>query len=397
MRVVALGGGGATGAVAARTAAGLATVTEVIIADRHLPSAEHVRDSLIEQGTQAAVTALAVDVTDDGGLRALLADVDAVINTVGPFLTFGRSTLQAAIDTGTVYLDICDDPEPTSELLSLHETAERAGVTAVVGIGASPGLSNLLAVLAASRVDKVEDLYTAWGVDVGDDDPDEVSLVGADGLPSAAALHWMHQISGTVAVVSAGTMTRSKPLQPVSLRLPGGLKGAAYVVGHPEPVTFHGSLRPRGDSACLMVINSGTVAYLDVIRERIDAGTLSIDEAVAALDRPTISGLIRSAMRSGRFPSPGTLPPFFAALTGQRRGQRISVLATTGVSSQGMATATGVPLALGLAQVLDGRAHRPGVHPCEAVIDATRLFAEFDTLVGGSGALLPVITEEVVD
>jgi lysine 6-dehydrogenase len=396
MRVVALGAGGATGAVAASTAAAQPTVTELIIADRHVESADRVKESLLESGAPAAVSTAPIDITDDAALRALLADADAVINTVGPFLTFGPSTLRAAITTGTHYLDTCDDPEPIDVLLAMHAEAADAGVTAVIGVGASPGLSNLLAVLAAARVDQVHDVYTAWGVDVGDAAGDTISLVGAQGRPTAAALHWMHQISGNVAVVSAGTLIDAKPLQAVPLRLPGQLAGTAYVVGHPEPLTFRDTLRPNGDSACLMVISSDTVAFLDVIRTGIDAGTMTIEEAAVRLNNPPAADMMRAALRSRRFPGPGNLPTFFAAVTGSRAGQRVSVLATTELQKHGMALATGLPLGLGLAQVLDGTVSGTGVYPCEAVIDATRMFADLDAHLGGSGDLLPIITEEVL-
>ena len=54
----------------------------------------------------------------------------------------------AAIEAGAHYLDICDDWEPTLDMLELGERARARGVTAVIGMGASPGLTNLLAMKA---------------------------------------------------------------------------------------------------------------------------------------------------------------------------------------------------------------------------------------------------------
>ena len=42
-----------------------------------------------------------------------------VMNTVGPFFRFGVPILTAAIDAGTDYIDVCDDWEPTLEMLAL--------------------------------------------------------------------------------------------------------------------------------------------------------------------------------------------------------------------------------------------------------------------------------------
>ena len=56
--------------------------------------------------------------------------------------------LRAAIRAGCHYVDVCDDWEPTLEMLALDTEARAAGVTAVIGLGASPGITNLLAVQA---------------------------------------------------------------------------------------------------------------------------------------------------------------------------------------------------------------------------------------------------------
>lgn len=49
-------------------------------------------------------------------------------------------------------------------MLELDCAARESGICAVVGMGARPGTSNLLAAMAVSRLDMVDDLYTAWPV-----------------------------------------------------------------------------------------------------------------------------------------------------------------------------------------------------------------------------------------
>ncbi|MFI6600592.1 hypothetical protein ACIBHX_30475 [Nonomuraea sp. NPDC050536] len=221
------------------------------------------------------------------------------------------------------------------------------------------------------------DLYTAWPVDVPGSGAEDTGLTGPDGRPIAAAVHWMQQISGTVAVVHRCELVQRRPLQPVTLDLPGGRKGTAYTVGHPEPVTLRRSYRPAGDSANLMVITPGTVAYLDVLRDDIDAGKLSNETAAADLARPTMRRAMRAAVRASRFKAPGSLPAFFAAATGVRNDRPTTVLAHltgSGELMKGMAEATGLPAALGLAHLLDGTV-RPGVRPPETAIDPDLFFA----------------------
>ncbi|MFE7590959.1 saccharopine dehydrogenase family protein [Kitasatospora sp. NPDC057512] len=381
MKLLALGGAGAMGRVAARVAAALPGVHELVIADRDLDAARRAA-AVLAAGSTVPVRAARVDVTDRPELHAVLADADAVLNTVGPYYRYGLDVLRAAIRTGTHYLDICDDWEPTVAMLELDGEARAAGVRAVLGMGASPGVSNLLAARAAARLDTLTDVYTAWPVDVGPQpgsSPADTGVRDPNGAVSAAAVHWMQQISGTVTAVEDGRLVRRPPLRPVVLDLPGGHRGTAYSVGHPEPVTLHRSLRPTGDAANLMVVSVGTAAYLDVLRDDLDAGRLTNETAAADLDRPSVRRTLRAAARAPRLRGPGTLPPFFAAAIGTRGGRPAAVLARLDGAEAllaDMAEATGVPAGLGLAQLLDGTVESAGVHAPEEVIDGERFFAD---------------------
>lgn len=392
MRVLALGGAGAMGAVAVRTAAYGGGVEHIVIADRDLAAAERLARELAD--ASVPVSARRLDVTDGAGLLDALGEADLVLNTVGPYYRFGLTVLRAAIDTGTHYLDICDDWEPTVQMLELDAPARAAGVTAVIGMGASPGVSNLLAAAAAAPLDSVRDVYTAWPVDVtaGGEEAGRDQLIGPDGSPTAAAVHWMQQSSGTITGVRAGSLTEQRPLRPVTLELPGGRRGTAYTVGHPEPVTLQRTLKPTGESANLMVISPSALAYLDVLRRGIDGGRLTNETAARRIAKPDLPGIIRSLPRALTNRGPGTLPPFFAAAFGDRRGRDTAVLAhlnpAAGIDAllTDMARATGIPLALGMSQIADGTARRAGVHPPDAVIDSDRFFADLDRELGRTGS-----------
>ncbi|WP_094273288.1 hypothetical protein [Rhodococcus sp. OK302] len=211
----------------------------------------------------------------------------------------------------------------------------------------------------------------------------------------------MQQISGTVAVVHGGTLIQQAPLRPVTLSLPGRRRGTAYTVGHLEPVTLHRSHSPSGNAANLMVITPGTVAYLDVLRSDIDRGRLTNESAAADLAKPTLRRALRSMAGATKSASPGSLPLFFAAATGAKGNAHLTVLAHLAGGSEvnsptsslmaNMAEATGIPLALGLSQLVDGTAARPGVHAPETVIDPDRFFQDLDLVIGrgtGRGSVL---------
>lgn len=374
MRIMALGGAGGMGRAAAHVVAGLPSVERLTIADLDLRRAREVARSL--RSTAAAeVDGVQVDVTREDELRGALGEVDLVLNTTGPFYRLGVPVLRAAIDARTHYLDICDDWEPTLDMLALHERAVDAGVVAVIGMGASPGLSNLLALVAARELDEVDDLYTAWPVDVPDGVGDE-DVLDPDGRPAAAVVHWMQQISGTIRLVREGGRVDEPPLRPVRLDYPGEGEGAAYTVGHPEPLTLAASLAVRGASANLMVITPGTVAFLDGLRRDIDAGRLSLEQAATRTADPGAVRMVRAGLGSRKLPGPGRLPAFFALARGVSRGERTTVGARLAPVLQGMASWTGIPLALGARQLLAETVSEPGVHPPERAIDPDRLFED---------------------
>ncbi|MEV8638472.1 saccharopine dehydrogenase NADP-binding domain-containing protein [Streptosporangium sp. NPDC051023] len=367
-RVVALGGAGAMGRPVVEALAGRADIAELVIADRETATAERLAARF------PGVSAATVDAADPVRLRELFHDADLVLNTTGPFFRLGVPILRAAIESRTHYADICDDWEPTLDMLAMDAEARKAGVIAVIGAGASPGTSNMLAALASRELDTVEDVFTAWPVDVpfiGDDPAD-----GSPGEGSAALVHWMQQLSGKIRTWANGEPAERPPLEPVRLDYPGLGTGTAYTVGHPEPLTLPATCSITRDCACVMVVKPETAAYLMVLREEVDRGKLFLEQAAAAIETPTAARFARSAMRRLSLRGPGSLPPFFALATGIRYGLPHRIGARLIASPRGMARATGIPLSLAAAQILDGTVRAFGVHPPDAVLDPERYFDE---------------------
>ena len=240
MRLLALGGCGGMGRFAVRAALQDPTWSEITVADIDGTAAE-----LFVGSCQAAsLHALQLDVTDAEALRAALERCDVVLNLVGPYFRFGPSVLAAAIETRTDYLDINDDWEPTLEMLKLDERARECGVTAVLGMGASPGLTNLLARRAAQELDHAEVLHTIWGIGQQGlrGDKNDSALVEAGESDGAAIEHWVHQVSGSILAVEGGALVEMSPLRAVEVDYPGIGPVVCHSVGHPESITFMKSM-----------------------------------------------------------------------------------------------------------------------------------------------------------
>ena len=373
--VIILGGAGEMGRKAVSIISDFENIGELVVADFDLASAEKI---VAKNASEAKIPlkAVSVDVTDSEQLISLLEGNDIVLNMTGPFYRLGVPVLEAAIAAGCHYLDICDDWEPTIDMLALHEKAVESDVIAVIGIGASPGISNILARVVCDHLDRVDDLYTVWPVDAGDERGDAIQVVIEENQgASAAIVHWMQQISGEIEVVKEGERVAQRPMLPVTLNYPNAGEGTGYTVGHPEPITLVETMGIRGSSASLMLLRKHTAAFIDGLRKQIDTDQLSLEEGAKAVGKPSLLGRLRAAFRSFWFPGPGDLPLFFAWARGEHNSEARVVGATlTSAPDDGMAGVTSWPLAIALHQLLDRRITTVGVHPPETVIEPEHFF-----------------------
>jgi len=359
MRTIIVGGAGEMGQVACATAVTDEAIDAVVIADRDLVRAEALADRL---GPKASAQAL--DLTDAKALRSALADTDLVLNTAGPFFTFGRPVLEAAIETGRHYVDICDDWEPTLEMLELDARARAAGVTCVVGMGASPGLANLLSVVAVEQLDAVTELYTGWrggsGIPKAPDNPDDV-------VASAAMDHWIHNLADPIRVGRHGGFESAEALEEHILDYPGLGPATVWTCGHPEPITLPRKYPQLETCLNVMFARPGMIEAARVVRDRVRAGELSVSEG----SREFILTPGRRGPDAG--PVPG-YPGIFAYAVGTKDG----VASKAAVSANrypagGMGEATCIPMAVAAGMVARGEVTERGVMGPESCLDPETL------------------------
>lgn len=339
-------------------------ISEVVVADRDEAKASKLATKL---GTKA--TALGLDISDSEALAKALADVDIVLNCAGPFYRFGREVLSAAISAGTDYLDICDDWEPTLEMLELDDAAREAGVTAVIGMGASPGTSNLLAVLAMDECDTVDRIYTSWRASAAHFPKATEGKEFADA--TAAIEHWVHNCTEPIKFWRDGALVDGFGLEEMTLTYPGVGTDPVWICGHPEPLTLP-RVRPEvRESLNVMSARRGLMDAITGIALRVRAGELDVRQASEALLRsPNVAG-------KGAGPSPSLPSNIFAIAEGTKDGRRIRVGAQALVQPEGnMGEMTGIPLAVAALMSARGQVSKPGVHGPEGAIDPKAFFHE---------------------
>jgi saccharopine dehydrogenase-like NADP-dependent oxidoreductase len=361
LRVLALGGAGGMGRHACRVAASLDRVDDLAVTDL-----DEARAAAFAASIGPPARSFRLDVTDEASLLTALGAADVVINTTGPFFRFGVPVLRAAIAAGCNYLDICDDWEPSLEMLALHASARAAGVVAVIGMGASPGLSNLLAAMAARELDEVHTIVTGWNIEAAQ--PEEAGPAPA----SAALAHGVRQMTGAIRVVRDHQQVDEPPLKRTAIAYPGLGQRSAWTFGHPEPLTLTRTFRDAATSLNATLATPGLITALKALRWAADHRLLSTDRAVA-----TLSWAERHLPppRPEKLFHPRRLPPLFGHAAGTRQGRPATVgAALCRVPGVTMGALTGVPLATALSLLCDGQITTPGVHAPEAIIDPGTFF-----------------------
>lgn len=166
--VVVLGGAGAMGRITVKDLFETAPHDlQIVIADYNLAAARRLARSYKSPRVRAA----AADATDVRATAKLLKGAFAVINAVQ--YQHNLQVMRAALAAGVHYLDLGGLFHVTREQLKLHGQFRRAGLLAVLGIGAAPGIVNLLARSAADELDTISEIH--------------IQVAGVDRTPGRAA------------------------------------------------------------------------------------------------------------------------------------------------------------------------------------------------------------------
>lgn len=326
---------------------------EVAVGTRRLESAEAFLESLPFRPTRTV--AHRVEVQDHDALVRLMKGYDVVCNTAGPNYRNAVAVAQAAIAARVSMVDVSDDWEAVLKLFGLHEEARKAGITVLVGLGASPGVTNVLARYGANQLDRVDEIHTAW------------VMRGSDPGGPALSYHLLYSLPHRGFVFEDGQMRELRPFVDgrETLRFPELGDVEVFHIGHPEPFmlarTFPG-VRYADDKATFlpaavndMIVELGKVARYDH-PVRLDGRCVAPMDFVAACLHQTCKAMTD-------VPKTGALR---TEVRGERAGRRVRLI----YSAAGrIAIGTGVPAAIGAQLLAIGKITCRGVYPPEACLD----------------------------
>lgn len=263
MKAVLLGGCGAQGMFATRSLVEGGVFDEVVIADIDLDKANRAAREL----GSPKVSAIMADVLDHQGLVSAITGANVVVNCTGPYYLMGPKVVEAAIDAGTDYIDICDDIAAHEQMFACGRRAKDRGITALVGLGFSPGVAPLVVMYAAGMMDRVEDVSLLQCIN--DAEPEGPAVI----------YHLIENFFGMVPIIKDGLLVREQAFEGEELVDFGGPMGVAKVstFGHPEIFTLPRALKEiRNLSVKLGTYPPENYEFLKLLSQMGLAGTTPV-------------------------------------------------------------------------------------------------------------------------
>jgi len=391
VRITVLGGCGAVGSIAVKTLASSDVFSKIAIGDMDVQKAKKLA---LELGPER-VSAIKVDASDADSIKKAVKGSSVVLNCIGPFYEFGPRVLKATIDSGINYVDVCDDFDATEKLLAMDNNAKKAGISALIGMGSSPGVANILVRFCADTLlDEVEsiDIYHAHG--------------GEEVEGPAVVKHRIHSmiidvpvfLDGKFKAVSIFKESGKALEEEVEFQDVG--KYRVYAYPHPETITF-----PKYIKGVKRVTNLGLVlppAYAELIKGIVRLGITNEKpiEVKGQKVSPLEFGVAYIlSQRERLMKEAGITEPMGClkiVVKGKKKGESSTYVFSMSSRGAGMGEGTGIPAALGAMLMGQGKITVKGVFPPEAGIKPVDMLelAQEKVKVGGKAGM-PVVIQHI--
>jgi len=391
MKITVLGGCGAVGSIAVKTLASDDTFSKIVIGDIDVQKAKKLASELGPE----KISAIKVDASDPDSIKEAIKGSSVVLNCIGPFYEFGPRVLKATIDSGINYVDICDDFDATEKILAMDKDAKKAGISALIGMGSSPGVANVLVRFCADTLlDEVEsvDIYHAHG--------------GEQEEGPAVVKHRIHSmiigvpvfLDGKFKTVSLFEDSGKSLEEEVNFQDVG--KFRVYAYPHPETITL-----PRYIKRMKRVTNLGLVlppAYAELIKGIVRLGMTSeepIDVKGQKISPLEFAVTYILSQREGLMKEAGITEPMGClkiVVKGKKKAESSTYVFSMSSRGLGMGEGTGIPAALGVMLMARGKITEKGVFPPEAGVkpmDMLELAQEKVKI--GTKTGMPVVIEHI--
>ena len=171
MIISILGGAGLMGAGIVRDLLSDRTIID-ITKIRICDAARDRMDALKSELGDDRIELVDLNVADAAILSKAIAGADICINCVPTLLGYQMAIFEASLAEKVSYIDLGGLGTYTVKQMAEHERFKAAGVTAVIGTGADPGMSNVICRAVADQLDEIDSIKLYWAAElVGEENP----------------------------------------------------------------------------------------------------------------------------------------------------------------------------------------------------------------------------------
>jgi saccharopine dehydrogenase-like NADP-dependent oxidoreductase len=372
---------GASGQIGAYTAQDLVEFSkaEVIASSRRLGNVKKAMDDL-HLGKRVHLMELDASDMDAVAKVAKSEKIDTVVNCA--WYQTNIAVMKACLRVGAHYTDLGGFFDTCLKQLEFHKEWKKAGINATIGLGSTPGLTNVAGAAGAAKLDKVDtiNIYCSWGNTLEVKEP---------GWPGYSIRTVLDEFTQEPVMWLDGKHVRQPVLSgetTVTMQEPIG-KVTAYYVKHSEPATL-GRYVGKGCRNVTFRIGfpSTDFATFRTLRSLGFADTEGIpfgDQRISPLDYLTT--MYQRAIAKSRHDAPPKeeyeYDAFRIDVFGARKGTPATVtyhIITWNDPERGIPSArdTSVPPAVVSYWQGIGKIKEPGVFPAEATVDPEPFFIE---------------------
>lgn len=377
MKIAVLGAGAMGGAVV-RDLLNNPALSELLIAD-----AKHERAQLLARslGDSRVRTAL-VDGIDVDSTASALRGSQAVVNAAQ--YEINCDVMRACLKAGTNYCDLGGMYHITRKQHLLFDDFKAAGLTAITGIGAAPGITNVLSRYGYDRLDAVDKVDTSFAAA----DLNASGGTGALIAPYSIRTIMQELSEDSVQFIAGQHIIKpalSGPLE-IDFPQPIGVR-TCYHTLHSEPATIPYSFRDKGVKEVTWRLSLPT-ALEEALRTLVRAGFAStepmefagnslvpVDVLAAVMARNAARALATADVEARE--AACIRSTVYGVNNGSPETITVDCIAQTPSSGESLvALMTGVPASIAVQMLASGSCRKAGVWGPEAAIEPHTFFAE---------------------
>jgi len=366
MRVLVLGGAGAVCKETTRDLAQYSDFDEIVVADYNTEAAE----ALVKNVGDPRLKTVFFDANDYDSMLKLFPGYDVVVN--GLPWKYDVPVTKACVEVGVNGLDVSTEEEQWD----FHTTAKDKDMIFIPGVGATPGITNVMARNAADQMDMVNDVQINFAA--------FRSPAPAPGL-LITFLYEFHPVTEERAFYKDGEFIWVEPFKGAKLVDFGGQIGKqeAYYVPHTETSTIPKALGANSVS----VRGCFPPHAIRLARALLEAGLFSEEPITVQGIETTAFTMIHDLLLE--LPETKETPLWSYGLVvevcGEKGGHDIKITHKSQhppMEEWGGKAAyyknIGIPLSIGAQMIASGDIKARGVLPPESVINPDLFFAELE-------------------